>query len=221
MLGAEIAAPAAGEMTAQGATAEKVGSAPEDPPAAENGSPHASGNRPQSAAESAPGSSPSPFTEPQTAAWLARTLDALDRTLHQAPTAPPEAGEPAAAGLANAPAEAQAALTAAMQAQASALQSARAAESAMAALLGDTPGAPESEGPSPPGPGASVEAGPLAEGQLPGSRAMDNAVWGRLPPSQMRDLMEGRREVVSDEYRRMVEAYFRAVAEKAKGDQKR
>ena len=162
-----------------------------------------------------------PFTEPQTAQWLARTLDTLDRALHQAPSAPADPNAAQGEAAANAQAESAAALAAALRAQAGALQAARTADAAMASLNGDMPGAPESEGLAQAGEGAAVEAGPQGEGVLPDARPMDNEDWGRLPPSQMRDLMEGRREVISEDYRHMVEAYFRAIAEKAKGDQKR
>ena len=79
---------------------------------------------------------------------------------------------------------------------------------------------PTSQAPSLATMGASVEAGEIPVGDLPAARPPDNADWGRLPPSQMRDLIEGRREAVSDEYRRMVEAYYRVLAEKAGGARK-
>lgn len=40
--------------------------------------------------------------------------------------------------------------------------------------------------------------------------------WGKLPTKIARELMEAQRENVSAEYRAMVEAYFRAIAEKAR-----
>ena len=40
--------------------------------------------------------------------------------------------------------------------------------------------------------------------------------WSRLPPKLAKDLMDGRREAVSGEYRNRVEAYFRAMAEKSR-----
>jgi len=40
--------------------------------------------------------------------------------------------------------------------------------------------------------------------------------WGKLPPRLARDLLEGQREEVAAEYRKQVEAYFRAIAQKAR-----
>ena len=40
--------------------------------------------------------------------------------------------------------------------------------------------------------------------------------WGKLPPKLAKDLMESRRENVSGDYRNRVEAYFRAMASKAR-----
>jgi hypothetical protein len=54
---------------------------------------------------------------------------------------------------------------------------------------------------------------------LPERRA-DSRVWGKLPPKLARDLMEGQREKVAEEYRAMVETYFRVIAEKARKNSK-
>ena len=40
--------------------------------------------------------------------------------------------------------------------------------------------------------------------------------WGKLPPKLAKDLMESRRENISGDYRNRVEAYFRAMASKAR-----
>ncbi len=164
------------------------------------------------------GSESSPFSQPQTARWLARTLDALDRSMHQ--SQPGANDQNANSADQSSQADAADAMAAALQAQANAMQNARAQQAALSALMNDTPGAPESEGLAESKDGAAIDGGQLAKGQLPELGPADNEEWGRLPPSQMRDLMEGQREVVSEEYRRMVEAYFRAVAERAKGERK-
>lgn len=63
--------------------------------------------------------------------------------------------------------------------------------------------------------GAAVETQSMPYTALPGADRSADADWGKLPPQLARDLMEGRRENVSGEYRNMVETYFRAIAEKA------
>ena len=118
------------------------------------------------------------------------------------------------------PGEASEALAAAAEAQAAAAQAARSSP-AMTPSVADTPSQmPMSTAESQLGGGAAVRAAPLPQGPLPAAMPADNRDWGRLPPRLARDLMEGRREAVSDEYRRMVETYFRVIAEKAGGDRR-
>ena len=45
---------------------------------------------------------------------------------------------------------------------------------------------------------------------------MKEGTWGKLPPKLARDLLEARHRKVAEEYRRMVETYFRVIAEKAR-----
>lgn len=184
-----------------------------DPPSPAGKSPE---NAISSGAETVPGggrraaAQDAPLADPQTARWLARTLDSLDRLLFDGNSGPPpaEASPPTNS-------EAAAALAAALQAQAQSLQAAR---TAAAEGLPAQPGSePTSQARSLATMGAAVEAGEIAVGDLPAARSQDNVDWGRLPPNQMRDLIEGRREAVSEEYRRMVEAYYRVLAEKAGG----
>ena len=40
--------------------------------------------------------------------------------------------------------------------------------------------------------------------------------WGKLPPKLAKDLMEAPRENISGDYRNRVEAYFQAMASKAR-----
>jgi hypothetical protein len=67
-----------------------------------------------------------------------------------------------------------------------------------------------------PGTGAQVEAPPTAAGDLPAADALKRGDWGRLPPRLARELLEGQRDDVTGEYRAQVEAYFRAIAQKAR-----
>jgi len=66
------------------------------------------------------------------------------------------------------------------------------------------------------GEGAAVQAGAMAFQDLPAMTEMSKLEWGRLPPKLAKDLMDGRREAVSGEYRNRVEAYFRAMADKSR-----
>ena len=45
------------------------------------------------------------------------------------------------------------------------------------------------------------------------------ADWGKLPPKIARDLLDSQREGVSGEYREMVNLYFRAIANRARGNE--
>jgi hypothetical protein len=101
-------------------------------------------------------------------------------------------------------------MAAAAQAQASAMRQGRAPGQ------GQMPGQnPMSNHPGQ-GKGAAVEAGPMAEGNLPPNALLKPGDWGKLPPRLARDLMEAQREAVGGEYRHMVETYFRVIAEKAR-----
>ena len=44
--------------------------------------------------------------------------------------------------------------------------------------------------------------------------------WGKLPPKLAKDLMEGKRERVSENYRNQVQAYFQAMSSKARTNKK-
>jgi len=106
--------------------------------------------------------------------------------------------------------EAGQAMAAAAQAQAQSMRQGR------------TPGQGQMPGQNPmsnqpgQGKGASVQAGPMAEGQLPANVLLKPGDWGKLPPRLAKDLMEAQREAVGGEYRHMVETYFRVIAEKAR-----
>jgi hypothetical protein len=54
-----------------------------------------------------------------------------------------------------------------------------------------------------------------ADGELPAASLKGDQDWGRLPKRIATDLMQGRREPISGEYQSAIEAYFRAIAERA------
>ena len=54
-----------------------------------------------------------------------------------------------------------------------------------------------------------------SEGALPSPAFHGDQNWGRLPKRIATDLMQGRREPISGEYQAAIEAYFRAIAERA------
>lgn len=54
-----------------------------------------------------------------------------------------------------------------------------------------------------------------AEGALPSPIFIGDQNWGRLPKRIATDLMQGRREPISGEYKTAIEDYFRAIAERA------
>jgi hypothetical protein len=47
-------------------------------------------------------------------------------------------------------------------------------------------------------------------------KAGDDEGWGKLPPKLAKDLMEAKRERVSENYRSQVQAYFQAMSNKAR-----
>jgi hypothetical protein len=65
------------------------------------------------------------------------------------------------------------------------------------------------------GSGAKLVDDSRLRGPLPRIDQMSEEDWAKLPPQIARDLLDGRREKVSPEYRRAIETYFRLVAETA------
>ena len=64
---------------------------------------------------------------------------------------------------------------------------------------------------------------PVAEvGNLPDfdQTEEDEDDWGKLPPKLAKDLLEAKRERVSENYRNQVQAYFQAMANKARNTKK-
>jgi hypothetical protein len=68
--------------------------------------------------------------------------------------------------------------------------------------------------------GGNVRADMTVYGKVPTDASRLAREWGKLPPKLARDLLDSQREGVGGEYREMVNLYFRAVAEKAKGQRK-
>ncbi|MEZ6130554.1 MAG: hypothetical protein R3C59_17855 [Planctomycetaceae bacterium] len=127
---------------------------------------------------------------------LAQTLDELDRQVNGEPQTP--GSDPSS----NVPTLAQAA-----KAQQAQQASARSLAQQQAAFSQNTHG-PQSD---------SIPAYDGATGEfvvVPVNRN-ENADWGKLREQSAEDLTRGRREQVSEEYRRSVETYFRVLAERA------
>lgn len=90
------------------------------------------------------------------------------------------------------------------------------------------PGASGIEGPSGPAPGGSPDGpqqpsavttpGSIAQSPL-GDRPEAAGTWGALPPERIRGLLEGRRDVAPESYSDLVEAYYRALAERARASE--
>ncbi|MBI5773798.1 MAG: hypothetical protein HZA89_08660 [Verrucomicrobia bacterium] len=117
-------------------------------------------------------------------------------------------GEKPASQSAGKPSAASSAMNAAAEAQRSAMAAARS--------QGKTPGDKPKSETGGEGSGASIVGGPESITTLPQLRALRAGEWGKLPPKLAQGLSEAQREGVAGEYRTQVEAYFRAVAEKAK-----
>src|SRR5262249_46300859 len=97
------------------------------------------------------------------------------------------------------------------QGEAGQAMSAAAQAQAQSMRQGRTPGQGQMPGQNPmsnmpgQGKGASVQSGPLAEGQLPTNVLLKPGDWGKLPPRLAKDLTEAQREAIGGEYRHMVE----------------
>ena len=180
---------------------------PAGEPATGEGQPgQPTGGEPQS--QQPASSAPQSFTPEEMAAGmqLAQTLDELDR--QQAAAAAAEAGS-------------EAGQTPSSQQQLQNLaQAARAQQAQMAAarVLAQQQAALSSPSLTPP------EGIPAYDGQtdafavLPVNR-QENEEWGKLREQAAEDLSKGRREKVSEEYRKSVETYFRVLAERARRKQ--
>lgn len=133
---------------------------------------------------------------------LAQTLDELDRLPPNAQSAAADPQSALQAAMAQRPGLSQAAL-----AQQARLAAARALAQQQAALSANPTGfAPE---------GTPAYEGQTGAFALQSVNRIEGSDWGKLREQVSEEQSRGRREVVSDEYRRSVEAYFRVLAERA------
>ena len=218
----------AGEMldTAQGAIADQA---------------EAARDLAESAMEQA-ASSPTPF-EPQ-AMQLAMALDALDQQMAEASAAQEgqtAQGEPAqgsesqsgqqgtaeeASGLASQESSAQAALAEAMQQQAMAMTKSRSlgfpGQQGRPGQPGQEPSQSQGQTPAMAASdrGADLEAfgeGLTGLAELASSED-EGADWSRLPKKLAEDILSGREQEMSPDYRYAIESYFKAIAEETRGE---
>jgi hypothetical protein len=167
---------------------------------------------PGSEPPAAPGASaPQAFTpeEMATGRQLAQSLDELDRM--QANAAAAQEGQPSPSpqtplqqALAQRPGLAQAA-----QAQQAQIAAARAQAQQQAALANNPTGYQQDGIPAYEGQAEAFAVQPVNRD--------DDKEWGKLREQSADDLTKGRKEAVSEEYRKSVETYFRVLAERARG----
>lgn len=151
-----------------------------------------------------------------TAKWMARALDTLDSKMNPASAADskrqnqqnkqgkneqqsPNAGQ-----------EIAQAVQSAAEAQADAMKDARSNNM----VPGEQPLSQASQGG-----GNKVKALAVLQGKMPEAVTI-RGEWGKLPPKLAKDLLDSRREGVGGEYREQVNLYFKAIADKAKGQKK-
>jgi len=151
--------------------------------------------------------------------WMARALDQLDAAsqMAQAPGQSAQHGQP---GQTPGPSLAtQAAEQSAQQAMAQATQSQQAAM-ARARSQSQQPGqdsrmaritSAEAGGANP-----DSEAPYIGAGMLPEDVILLSGDWGKLRRRRARDLMEAQKEAVAEDYKRMVNTYFKVISERAK-----
>lgn len=156
----------------------------------------------------------------QQSAKAAGQAQAMGRASQPSPGAPSAAAEAMASALdalnGGAPSPSPSPQSAAQQAgqQAAGAQASAMRQNRAPPLPGAPPAssAPAGEG----GAEATVAATANNPGAL-GEAPETGGDWGNLPRDRVQDLLEGRRERAPDEYRDLVEAYYRAVAERARG----
>jgi hypothetical protein len=202
---AEAAAQESGEPSQVAAAGNQADGATATAPAAADGSDRnneSKGNESAAAAELTP-------EDMARGEQLARTLDELDRLQAEAAVASQTNADAAQAALA---AQRNAAQLDTLAQAARAQQAAQAAarlrnqQETMAALgLGGTQSADS----------ASTEPR-VADFEVTPVNRNDGKNWGKLRSQSAEDLTKGKSEVVSEEYRKSVETYFRVLAERAK-----
>ncbi len=130
------------------------------------------------------------------AQWMARALDQMDA--QQAAASAQQASAAQQAAQAQAQQAAQSAMSQAAQAQAASMSQSRA--------RGEVPGTQPKDG------APAHVAGRAGPEGVPAPAVAVPEDWAKLPAQMARDLMEAKRENVPEEYRAMVEVYFKAVA---------
>ena len=178
----------------------------------------AQGSAESGSSEAGPPSSPASGSTPQESfspeemargRQLAQTLDELDRqqaAASQAAESGPSSGQPDGQPPSQPAPKPLANLTQAARAQQAQIAAARTQAQQRAAL--------SSEGRNP-------EGEPAYEGQSDPFEVIavardEEGEWGKLREQAAEDLTKGRREKVSEEYRKSVETYFRVLAERAR-----
>ncbi|MCP4782152.1 MAG: hypothetical protein GY878_01210 [Fuerstiella sp.] len=157
-----------------------------------------------------PSATPQPFTPEEIAEGrqLAQTLDELDRMQAQENAlAQSQQNQPTPPGQ-QSPQQAPQSLAQAAQAQAAQIAQDRSQAQQESAL------AQESDAWNPEGmPQLDGTTGEFVIVEIDRS---ENSNWGKLRSRQVEDVTKGRREAVSEAYRRSVEAYFKVIAERAR-----
>jgi len=180
--------------------------AAQTPPAGNNpnGNPPAAGP-----AAAQPAAAPLTVEQIARGQQLARTLDELDRMQAAAaamaaqPSQPGQTVQPTSAPPSRLDALAQAA-----RAQQATQAASRIQAQQLAAMSLSEGGLQSSDSPG-------TESGIAEFSVMPVNRA-DSAKWGKLRSQSAEDLTKGRSEVVSEEYRKSVETYFKVLAERAR-----
>lgn len=147
---------------------------------------------------------PSPPEDNELATWMARTLDSLEAA--QLAQGNPQQAQTAATAqqTANQALQAQqnAMAQARAQSQAQAQQSRNAARNRMSSQFSSDM--------------TSADMPPETGRELPENLRLLSGDWGKLRKLSAKDLMEARKETVSEDYREMVNTYFRVISQKAR-----
>ncbi len=150
------------------------------------------------------------------AKWMARALDTLDSKINPAKAAENNRQNQKNKGKgdqqsSNTAQDLARAVQSAAEAQADAMKDARSNNM--------VPGEQPISQAASQGGGAKARALAVMQGKLP-EAVVIRGDWGKLPPKLAKDLLDSQREGVGGEYREQVNLYFKAIADKAKGQKK-
>ena len=158
-----------------------------------------------------------PSSSPEVARALAEELDRLDRQRHAAADASPASSVPPTGGRAidRAAQQQQQQIRARRHQQAQSLQPPGSEPPGNETPGNQTPGSPTpgNEAPGSEAPGSQTSGGPLPGGLVSGGGGGE---WGDLPERIADDLNHGARERAPADYLDQVDAYFRAIARRAR-----